>query len=211
MQNNTYLIEGQDYISMKHKIASIIKESNFFDAIVSEYDLEEVLLDNALEDLDTYGLFSDKKVIILKNYDKLKSEDNKVALEHLLKYIDNQSSNNLLLITTSSLDERKKIDKKLKQKASYITCQFDQELYIKELLKGYKYDKNVLAKIIKLCNNDATKLSNECSKLKDYCFKSKEIDESIVEELVVQKLGDSNDIVFSLVRDIKQGFYCTYI
>ena len=65
MKNN-YLLEGSDYVSLKQKIDSIIEKNDFKDAMVSIYDLDEVILDNALEDLDTYGFLSSKKVIIIK-------------------------------------------------------------------------------------------------------------------------------------------------
>ena len=63
--NNNYLIEGSDYISINNKISEIIKKNNFSDASISKYDLSEDLLEEVIEDLNTYGLFSDKKIVII--------------------------------------------------------------------------------------------------------------------------------------------------
>ena len=87
---NNYLIEGSDYISVNNKISEIIKKNGFSDASISKYDLSEGLLDDALEDLNTYGLFSDKKIVIINNFDKMDPLLNNI--EELLKYVENSSS-----------------------------------------------------------------------------------------------------------------------
>ena len=52
MQNN-YLLESESTVLIKDCIDKIIKKNGFDDATISSYDLEEVLIDNALEDIDT--------------------------------------------------------------------------------------------------------------------------------------------------------------
>ena len=64
---NSYLIESDDFQSFQNEKEKIIKDMGFKDASINSYDLEEVPLENALEDLDTYGFLSDKKVVILTN------------------------------------------------------------------------------------------------------------------------------------------------
>ena len=63
----SYLLESLDSLSLKQERESIIHKHQFEDAEISHYDLEETTLEKALEDLDTYGLFSTKKVIIIEN------------------------------------------------------------------------------------------------------------------------------------------------
>ena len=74
MKNN-YLIECTDFLTIQIEINKIIKENKFEDASQNYYDIQEVPLENALEDLDTYGLFTTQKVIILKNIETLKYDD----------------------------------------------------------------------------------------------------------------------------------------
>ena len=64
-----YLIESDDYITIKKCIEKIIKENKFVDATTSNYDLDEQTLDKVIEDLNTYSLFSSKKLIIVRNID----------------------------------------------------------------------------------------------------------------------------------------------
>ena len=133
---NNYLIEGSDYISVNNKISEIIKENAFSDASISKYDLSEGLLDDALEDLNTYGLFSDKKIVIINNFDKMDPLFNKP--EELLKYVENSSSLNLLFVVSDKYDDRKKIIKDLKKKMKFIKISTDPVVFTKSCLEGYK-------------------------------------------------------------------------
>ena len=94
---DSYLIESSDFLSFQNEKDKIIKEKDFKDAEISTYDLEEVELQNALEDLDTYGFLSSKKVIVLLNIENLKYDDYKKDLDHLFKYIENPNPDNLLI------------------------------------------------------------------------------------------------------------------
>ena len=68
---NNYLLESIDTTLLDKKIEKIIKDNDFSSASISSYDLDEVLLENALEDLDTYSFLTSKKVIIIKNIDSI--------------------------------------------------------------------------------------------------------------------------------------------
>ena len=68
---NSYLLESEDSLSLQTERDNIIQENHFEDAVINTYDMEEVPLENALEDLDTYGFLSDKKVIVIENIEVL--------------------------------------------------------------------------------------------------------------------------------------------
>ena len=59
MKNN-YLLVCEDKSTIKEKINELVNSFSK-DASISRYDLEENTIDVVLEDLDTYGLFSQKK------------------------------------------------------------------------------------------------------------------------------------------------------
>ena len=111
MKSSNYLIEGMDYLSVYEKLEELIGKNSFEDATRSKYDLSEVLLEKAIEDLNTYGMFSNKKVIIISNFDKMNIEENENDINNLFKYLDNATSDNLLFILAGKFDERKKITK----------------------------------------------------------------------------------------------------
>lgn len=199
---NNYLIEGNDYISVNNKISEIIKKNDFSDASISKYDLSEGLLDDALEDLNTYGLFSDKKIVIINNFDKMDPLLNNI--EELLKYVENSSSLNLLFVVSDKYDDRKKIIKDLKKKMEFIKISTDPVEFTKSCLEGYKIENGVINFLVNNTLGDVTRLYNECNKLKTYKINDKYISKDDVEELSFKKLGDSTEITFQFSRALAE-------
>lgn len=198
---NNYLLESSDHLLLQEEIKNIIKKENYLEEYQATYDLEETLLENALEDLDTYSFFSDKKVIIIKNI--LSSSATDKEKEHLLRYIENYNPTNLLIMTADKLDA-KTFSKKLKSSKTieYKKLEVNAFEYSKNKLKDYRISKEDLLYLIDLCKNDMTKIDSECEKLMMYKIKEKEITKKDLDDLVVKKLGDSNEILYSLVNAI---------
>lgn len=198
---NNYLLESSDHLLLQEEIKNIIKKENYLEDYQATYDLEETSLENALEDLDTYSFLSDKKVIIIKNI--LSSLATDKEKEHLLRYIENYNPTNLLIMTTDKLDA-KTFSKKLKSSKNieYKKLEVNAFEYSKNKLKDYKISKEDLLYLIDLCKNDMTKIDSECEKLMMYKINDKAITKKDLDELVVKKLGDSNEILYSLVNAI---------
>lgn len=201
---DSYLIESIDSLSLKKERDNLIKENDFLDAEISTYDLEEVELDNALEDLDTYGFLSSKKVIVIQNIESIKYDDYKKDIDHLFKYIDNPNSDNLLIIEARKLNNTLKITKELKKKCKYILVEFNSKDYIKTTLKDYKIDNLVINLLDEYCQSDITKIDGECSKLMNYKSDTKTITKEDIEEMVVKKLGDERDLTFAFSRSLAE-------
>lgn len=196
-----YLLESSDHLLLEKKIDSIIEKEKFQGEYRATYDLEEVALANALEDLDTYSFLSSKKVIIIKNIlSSLALENEK---KHLIKYLENPSSDNLLIMTSDKMDA-KTFSKKLKslKTIEYQKLETNPVSFAKNILDGYKISNMDLSYLAELCNNDITKLNSECEKLMMYKIDTKEIGREDITNLVVKKLGDSNEILFSLAKAI---------
>lgn len=196
-----YLLESSDHLLLEKKIDSIIEKEKFQGEYRATYDLEEVALDNALEDLDTYSFLSSKKVIIIKNIlSSIVLENEK---KHLIKYLENPSSDNLLIMTSDKMDA-KTFSKKLKslKTLEYQKLETNPVSFAKNILDGYKISNMDLSYLAELCNNDITKLNSECEKLMMYKIDTKEIGREDITNLVVKKLGDSNEILFSLAKAI---------
>ena len=201
---NSYLIESEDTLSLNNEISKIIKNNDFTNAVISTYDIEETLLENALEDLDTYNFLSEKKVIIIKNIESIKEEQYEKDIEHLFKYIDNPNPDNLLIIKSRKLDSRLKISKKLKSKCQISKIEVNPKAFIKQQLKDYKISQETINLLEEYCLGDMTKIYNECEKLKNYKMDDKTINKEDIIELVMKKLGDSKDLVFSFTRSLAE-------
>ncbi len=203
MQNN-YLLEGENSFDIQKEIERIIKKNNFLEATISQYDLQEEPLEVALEDLDTYSFLSDKKVIIIRNLENIQQEENKKEIEHLYKYLDNPNLDNLLFIVANKFNNTLKITKELKKRMEHITVSNDPIKFTKEALKGYKISPSLIEYLVNKCLKDTAKLENECNKLKTYKYEEKEILKEDIDELVVEKLGDSTDLTFSFNRSLAE-------
>jgi len=199
---NSYLLEGEDFGAISTEIKQIIESNKFNDASISNYDMEIDLLDKVLEDLDTYSFLSDKKVIIIKNMDKININDNNNYLDHFYRYLDNPSNDNLLIMYGTKFNNTLKITKELKKKCKFIEISIDPNKFIEGLLKDYSIEKSTIRLINEYALGDITKIENDCRKLMDYCYDSKVITKDDVLELVVQKLGDSKDLTFSFIRSL---------
>lgn len=199
---NSYLLESLDSLSLEKERESIIKENKFEEATISNYDLEETLLENALIDLDTYSFLTTKKIIIIKNIEFIKYDDYQEDFDHLIKYIKNPNPDNLLIIESKKLNNTTKITKELKKVCKYISVSFNSIDQIKELLKGYKIDTSTIKYLNDYCLEDITRIYNECEKLKNYKLEEKVITKEDIDELVIKKHGDSKELTFSFSRSI---------
>ena len=201
---NNYLLESNDYLALQSEIAEIVKKTNFQDSAISIYDLEETLLEKALEDLDTYSFLTSKKIIIIKNIETIKQEDFEKDLKHLYQYLENPNPDNLLIITSKKLNNVLKMTKELKKKCEFIQVSMNAETFAKKELKDYKLEPGVLNLLLNYCKDDITKLKNECIKLKTYKFDEKEITKKDVEEMCIEKLGDSQELTFAFSRSLAE-------
>ena len=203
MKNN-YLLEGKDGVALDQKIEELIIKTNFIDAAKSIYDIDEKDLGDALEDLDTFNFLTSKKIVIIKN---VFSNFNEKNMEHLFKYIESPNPDNLLILIVKKLDNRLNIVKKIKKNnnVTFLTLKVDPIQYIKECFKEYEINHRAVSLLMEKCRDDITKLENECNKLKLYKKDLLQITEEDVKELVENKMGDSNEVLFSFIKYLLIG------
>lgn len=199
MKNN-YLLESEDSYLVSLKIEELIEKCNFKNSPVHSYDMEEVPLSNALEDLDTYGVFSEKKVIVISNIESLTTEGNEKDIEHFFKYFKDSLDTILVIVTARKLNNIKKITKELKKNLEYISLSTNAADFAKKELQGYTLENGVVKAIVDYTLEDIGRIHQECEKLKLYRADTKRISLSDVDELVIKKLGDSRDLTFEFVR-----------
>lgn len=201
---NSYLIETIDFSAREQEVHNIISKEKFSDATISIYDLEENTLENALEDLDTYSFLSNKKIIIIRNIESISMDAEKNHLDHLYRYLEQPSTDNLLILECKKLNNTTKLAKELKKKCKVIEISLSSKNYIKRQLEGYEVKQDVINLLDEYCLGDFTKIDQECSKLKNFKFNEKTITTSDVLELVSKKLGDSKDLTFAFTRSLAE-------
>ena len=189
----TYLLIGEANLINK-SINDIKKKENIDANSIIFYDLEEVSIALAIDDINTFNLFDTKKLVVVYNINKLDNE------EILINYLKNQNDNILILVSYEKLDERKSIIKEIKKYVTVLECdKLDITEYMKEMLKGYKISYADLMLLKSYCNDDYNKAFNEIEKLKLYKYSEKEINSNDI-KMIVKKSFDSS--VFNLTDAI---------
>ena len=200
----TYLILGNNEIIKEH-INKIIKKNNINKESISSYDLEMDNIINVLEDINTLSIFSDKKLVIVYNIESLIKKDDKnndIYVSELIKYLNNQSDN-ILIISGKSLPNRKKLITSFDSFSTKIEANsFDINSYIKELLDDYKVSNNDIELLKTYCSNDLLRIKNEIEKLKIYKLEEKQITRNDIESLVKKDLDKT---IFDLINSVEKG------
>lgn len=200
----TYLLLGNDEI-INEKIKDIITENNINPDSISKYNLEtdDVLL--AIDDINTFNMFGDKKIVIatnLKNIINKEDEKNDIYINSLIKYLENQSDN-ILILCGDQLPRKKKLVECLEKNCIKIeTSDFDMNSYIKNLFEDYNIS-NINIEILKnYCSNDISRIKHEIEKLKLYKLDDKTIIKEDIDLLVSKNLDKT---IFDLINNIEKN------
>lgn len=186
----TILIVGEESL-INLEIDKILKLEKNYSQI--KYD-SLTPCDKIIEELNTIDMFYDKKIVIVKDFLNIKEQD------ILQKYIEKSKDNNILILTTSSLDERRKIVKTLKEKAKIIdTKNTNIDNFIKESFKDYEIDYQTINMLKEYTNNNYQKIENEINKLKMLKLDEKKITKEDIKEVT---LKDFDTNIFDFLKAI---------
>lgn len=207
-----YLILSNDYVDMTDNIKKITKQLDFSYEDIIKFDMSITPLEDVIEELNTYGLFSENKVVVLTSCDFLTGDKNRQSIpqnESLLeKYINNPNELNSLIICVSKLDERKKISKLLREKCEIVNLDTSIDEKIKSNLGEYKMDNKTINYFINYLKSDKERIMNELNKLKMYKLDEKVITIQDINDISIK---DFDDDIFSLInliinKNINQAF-----
>lgn len=197
-----YLINGEKSLIDK-EVSDLIKKYNTTSII--KYDLVFNKISDVINDINTVNLFSDKKVIICSSINNI---DN---IDILVKYLDNQNDNILILTNEDKIDL--KILNKIKNKKieKIDVSNIDLTSFIKEEFKDYKISFKEINMLKDYTSNDYNRIKEEIIKLKMYKLDTKEINEDDIKKLVTKNL-DKNifDLVNYIYKKNKQKVFEVY-
>lgn len=194
-----YLLISDNYFVTSYKIKAITQK--YPEAEVMKFDLNDNSFDEVINALNTFSLFTTKKIIIVYN------SENITESKELEKYLNNPFEDNILILVANSLDERKKITKLLKSQLELLDDQINIDEITNQALADYKMDKNTRNYFISYCNNDNYKILNELEKLKLYKLDEKEITKEDIEKVVEKSIDDNifNLVDFIIKKDKEQA------
>lgn len=160
------------------------------------YDLEEVPIEAAIGDAETYPFFSERKLVIAENPVFLKAKPDKLTFEHdllaLERYLAAPVDYTVLVIIApyEKIDERKKISKLLKKHATVAPCNPIKDNDLKQWVNSIASQLQVTIndeayEIMEAeLSNNLHQLENELQKLALYVGPNGEVTKDIAEELV---------------------------
>lgn len=204
--NKIYLIYGNEEYFMMEYLNKIKHDYSNYDLVV--FDMLNDNISTALEDALMGSLFSSNKLIICDNCYFLTGS--KCEIDHniddLIKYINIDSDNILVLIVNSdSLDKRKKIVKELEKKSniSIFNKLKDYELdsFISDYCtkSDYKIEKDAIVLLKEKLTNNLYIITSELDKLFLYKGNDKLIKKNDVDIVTSNVI---NDNIFDLVDAI---------
>ena len=170
-----YVFLGNEINLLKRRIDGLKRELNINNII--EYDFDDSNIIDILNEANYVDLFNEKKLIIVSNFSFKKVKD--VYEKELLRYIENMNDNVIILkCIDESLDERKNITKKLREK-----CKVEEikKMDYKEL---HEYITNMfVSNNKKITYNQVKEILNRCEYNDDLAINE-------TEKLLLYKLGE---------------------
>ena len=171
-----YVFLGNEINLLKRRIDGLKRELNINNII--EYDFDDSNIIDILNEANYVDLFNEKKLIIVSNFSFKKVKD--AYEKELLRYIDNMNDNVIILkCIDESLDERKNITKKLREK-----CKVEEikKMDYKEL---HEYITNMfVSNNKKITYNQVKEILNRCEYNDDLAINE-------TEKLLLYKLGEN--------------------
>ena len=161
----------------------------------------------------TVSFFDEKKMVVIEHVDALASYDDK-ALKQFRSYLENPSSEILLVMYVTTLPERSSFTDLL-EKYTFIERIKPIEgsllpIHIKKIFDedGYKIDGRTIQAIIDRTGNNLYLIEQEISKLKAYAYDLKEINFDMVNHLVPRTLEEN---IFNFSSAYLRGDVKTYM
>lgn len=205
---NIYVVYGNEKYLIESSLNKIIENNH--DSEIVKYDLNFDLVNNIIEEIISFPLFADKKIIIISNALFLTGLSNNVsdeetkALEKVLEDIPEQI-NLVLVVENEKLDGRKNLVKKLLKDSNILECNklSDQEAY--EFVQNafeednYQIDLKAINSLLDKSKENLTLLMSEIDKLKIFKVDTKIITKDDVDQLVSKYDYDN---IFELTNSV---------
>lgn len=204
-----YLIYGTLDFLINREIKKITKEKGIDNIDINNYNLENDLLDNILDDASMSSLFSNKKIMVIENSyiftGTIKKRGPAHNVDLLIKYINNPNPDAILIFTINEekIDERKKIVKLIKEQGKVI--EFNQlkniDSFIKQELDDYKMDATTIKFFTNYVGNNLAIIAKEIEKLKIYKDNEKIITKEDILNISSEQIElDINELINSIVN-----------
>lgn len=209
-----YLIHGtENYIidDAIRKITRGVLSEEDMEFNLSQYDLADTPIQEAIDDAETLSFMSDKKVVIVRNAIFLTGSKDKSKVEHSLEglesYVKDPNPNTVFIIVApyEKLDKRKKLTKLLNKEAAVIEATTFNERNAEQWIREKTREMNLpitagaIGRLLQNVGSNLLMLNNELQKMAIYIDEGESITEETVDEMVAKTLEQN---VFTLVEKV---------
>jgi len=155
------------------------------------FNCDEKIIENILNECSNTGLFSEKKVVMLRNVKKLLKDEKLALIEYIKRYnpdtclvmiaADDEFNPGKIFLYDSKDDpdkvyeNRKIIEENVKIIEIEEFSEQDTIAWIKEKFDDYKIDDMTIKHFLQFSNYSFDEMLSEIEKLKTYCYQTKEI------------------------------------
>lgn len=203
-----YLINETKQLLLQYALNEDELDFNF-----SQIDLEETPIETALEDVETLPFMGERRLVFMQNPFFLTSEKTKSKVEHSVKrleaYLEDPVPYSIVVFIApyEKLDERKKITKEIKRKATVLEAkklhEHELKIWVRDKINtaGIEMNDQAIDRLLELAGTNLMMLTNELDKMMLYVEGTNVITIDIVEKLVAKSLEQN---IFSLVDSVLQ-------
>ena len=212
MKNNLYLIIGEDNELVNFYLTSILENTLFNEEEKIEYDMTVSSISDILDEASMISLFSSKKIIIGREFDTKKMNDN--DLDYLKRYIDNINKDVYIVLIAKKIDARSKEYKIFKDSFKVIETDknndSDKDIlkYIDSYIldKGYRIDRYNLEYLLSKLGNNIVNIKIELDKIFLYLDDDKEINKEVIDLLISDNI---DNIIYEFTNAVLDKDYDT--
>jgi DNA polymerase-3 subunit delta len=150
------------------------------------FSMDQDLLDTLLSELSSISLFEEKRIIIVREIKKIRSERGR---KELIQHIESSNSNNILVLISEEYDMKNSFLKQISNISEWIDVRTPFEGEIKKWVIFFIKKKNIkisdaaLNEFIQLYGDSISHVVNEIEKMSLMLGKEKEIKEEIMDQL----------------------------
>jgi len=199
------IIYGKNDFLVENKLKELINQTEVDEINTNRYDLLETSSEDVIEDLRTISFFSDKKIIIIDNFDELLSKNQSIIADWI-DYLKKPNPDVFLFIILKDLiSEDILIGKTLLQYGYLVEVKdMTNEMfpsYITNYLKEKKFDieKKACEELLVRTEYNLNLIMQELEKLMLYKYDDKKIDLNAVQTLVSKNLEEN---IYELTNSI---------
>lgn len=205
-----YLIYSLEKFLLNREINRIKTENKIDDININYYDLNNDLVENIIDDAQTFSLFDDKKMIVVNNANVFTTKKCNIDqnIDKLEAYLKDYNPSTILVFSISDgkCDSKKKIVKLIKENGKLIELDSKDDIddIVRNLFDDYKVSNELIKIFIERVGTNLDIINEEINKIKTYKDDDKVITKYDIEDLTCPNIEDNIFLLIDYIVNKKK-------